>query len=64
MNTLYQELNRLSNRDLAQVSQACAHRVSGMAELILCERLPVGRTVEPGARLSNIYLRHLDITFG
>ncbi len=64
MNTLYQELNRLSNRDLAQVSQACNLRVRGVAEQILCERLPVGRAVEPGARLSTIYLRHLDTTFG
>lgn len=64
MNTLYCELNTLSNRDLAQVSQTCNLRVRGMAEQILCERVPAGRTVEPGARLSNIYLRHLDITFG
>lgn len=64
MNTLYQELNRLTSRDLAQVAQTCTPRVSGMAELMLCERLPVGRTVEPGARLSNIYLQHLNVTFG
>jgi hypothetical protein len=66
MNTLYQELNTLSNRDLAQVSQACNLRVRGMAEQILCERLgPVfGNEPQPGTRLSTIYLRHLDTTFG
>ena len=64
MNTLYRELNTLSNQDLAQVSQACNLNVRGMAEQILCERVPTGHAIEPGERLSTIYLRHLDITFG
>lgn len=62
--TLYRELNRLSNRDLAQVLQACNHRVRGVAEQILCERVPTVYAAEPGERLSTVYLRHLDTKFG
>lgn len=66
MNALYQELNTLSNRDLAQVSQVCTSRVHKMAEEILSHRFgrPAGYAVAPGTRLNPVYLRHLDITFG
>ena len=65
MNTLYKELNTLSNQDLVQVFRASVAAISDAAEQILTKRgVYVYDTVDIDERLSEVYIKHLNITFG
>ena len=56
---LYKELDRLSNQDLAQLSNQAGFRVASMAEYILAER-----TVMDQHPLCKEYIEHLNQTYG
>ena len=65
MNTLYKELNTLSNQDLVQVFRAGVAAISNAAEQIHAKRgVYIYDTVEIDERLSEVYIKHLNITFG
>ena len=61
---LYKELDRLSNQDLAQLSNQAKFRVASMAEQILAERGVMNTEPTAGTRLSKEYIEHLNQTYG
>ena len=62
--TLYKELDRLSNQDLAQLSNQAKSRVASMAEQILAERTVMNTEPVAGTRLGPQYIEHLNQTYG
>jgi hypothetical protein len=61
---LYKELDRLSNQDLAQLSNQAKFRVASMAEQILAERGVMNTEPTAGTRLRKEYIEHLNQTYG
>ena len=61
---LYKELDRLSNQDLAQLSNQAKFRVASMAEQILAERGVMNTEPAAGTRLRKEYIEHLNQTYG
>ena len=61
---LYKELDRLSNQDLAQLSNQAGFRVASMAEQILAERTIMNTEPAAGTRLRKEYIEHLNQTYG
>ena len=61
---LYKELDRLSNQDLAQLSNQAESRVALMAAQILAERTVMNTEPTAGTRLRKEYIEHLNQTYG
>jgi hypothetical protein len=61
---LYKELDRLSNQDLAQLSNQAGFRVASMAEQILAERGVMNTEPAAWTPLRKEYIQHLNQTYG
>jgi hypothetical protein len=61
---LYKELDRLSNQDLAQLSNQAGFRVASRAEQILAERCVMNTEPAASTRLRKEYIEHLNQTYG